>query len=33
VNALPGELGLQLVPTRAAVEILVIDHVEMPSEN
>lgn len=30
---LPGNLGLQLVPSKAPVEILVIDHVEKPSEN
>jgi uncharacterized protein (TIGR03435 family) len=33
VNALPDELGLKLVPTRANVVVLVIDHVEKPSEN
>jgi bla regulator protein BlaR1 len=27
------ELGLKLVPTKGHVEILVIDHIEKPSEN
>jgi uncharacterized protein (TIGR03435 family) len=33
VNAIQDELGLKLAPTKAPVEILVIDHVEKPSEN
>jgi uncharacterized protein (TIGR03435 family) len=31
--ALQEQLGLRLVPARAQGEILVIDHVERPSEN
>ena len=33
VSAIQDELGLKLAPTRASVEILVIDHAEKPSEN
>jgi uncharacterized protein (TIGR03435 family) len=33
VNALQDQLGLQLVPTKAPVQILVIDHAERPSAN
>jgi uncharacterized protein (TIGR03435 family) len=30
---LPEQLGLRLVPSKAPVEVIVIDHVERPSEN
>jgi uncharacterized protein (TIGR03435 family) len=33
VNALDDQLGLQLVPMKAAVQVLVIDHAEKPSAN
>jgi len=33
VGAIQDELGLKLAPTKAPVEILVIDHAEKPSEN
>lgn len=32
-EALKGQLGLELKPTHAPIDILVIDHVERPSEN
>ena len=32
-TAIQEQLGLKLVPTKAPVPVLVIDHVEMPSEN
>ena len=32
-NAIPDQLGLKLVPTKAPVEILVVDRAEKPSEN
>ena len=32
-TALPEELGLKLVPVKAPVEVLVIDHIERPSPN
>ena len=32
-SALPEQLGLKLVPVKAPVEVLVIDHVERPSAN
>jgi uncharacterized protein (TIGR03435 family) len=32
-SAIQQQLGLKLVPTKAPVEILVIDHIEHPSEN
>ncbi len=32
-KALKDQLGLELKPARAPVDILVIDHVERPSEN
>ena len=31
--AVQEQLGLQLVPAKAPVEIIVIDHAERPSEN
>ena len=33
IAALQGELGLKLESRRAPIEVLVIDHVEQPSEN
>jgi uncharacterized protein (TIGR03435 family) len=33
VNAIQDELGLKLSPTKAPIEILVIDHAEKPTEN
>ena len=33
ISALQGELGLKLESNRESVEVLVIDHVEKPSEN
>ena len=32
-GALKSQLGLELKPTHAPIDILVIDHVERPSEN
>jgi bla regulator protein BlaR1 len=32
-TALPEQLGLKLVPVKAPVEVLVIDHIEQPSPN
>jgi uncharacterized protein (TIGR03435 family) len=32
-DAVEKQLGLRLKPTEAPVDFLVIDHVEMPSEN
>jgi uncharacterized protein (TIGR03435 family) len=32
-TAIQEQIGLKLVPTRAPVEVMVIDHIEMPSEN
>jgi uncharacterized protein (TIGR03435 family) len=32
-NAIQEQLGLTLVPAKGPVEVLVIDHVEKPSEN
>lgn len=33
VSAMQDELGLKLTPTKAPIEILVIDHAQKPSEN
>jgi uncharacterized protein (TIGR03435 family) len=32
-TALKEQLGLKLEATKGSVEVLIIDHVEMPSEN
>lgn len=32
-TAIQNELGLKLVPTRGKIQVLVVDHVEKPSEN
>lgn len=32
-TAMQDELGLKLEPTKASVDVLVIDHVEKPSAN
>ena len=32
-TAVEEQLGLKLVPTKAPVQVLVIDHIERPSEN
>ena len=32
-TAIQQQLGLKLVETKGPVEVLVIDHVELPSEN
>jgi bla regulator protein blaR1 len=32
-NAIQQQLGLKLVPSKAPVEVIVIDHIERPSEN
>ena len=31
--ALEDQLGLKLVPAKAPVDVLVVDHIERPSEN
>jgi len=33
MDAVREQLGLKLEPTRAPVQVLVIDHIERPSEN
>jgi uncharacterized protein (TIGR03435 family) len=33
MSALPGELGLKLEARKEMVEVMVVDHVEKPSEN
>ena len=33
LTAIPEQLGLKLVPTKAPVEVIIIDHIERPSEN
>jgi uncharacterized protein (TIGR03435 family) len=32
-NAVQEQLGLKLEPTKGAVDMIVVDHLEMPSEN
>jgi uncharacterized protein (TIGR03435 family) len=32
-TAIQEQLGLKLIPTKGPVEMLIIDHVEKPSEN
>ncbi len=32
-DALKAQLGMKLVPTKAPMDILVIEHIERPSEN
>jgi len=32
-TAIQEQLGLRLESTRAAVEVVVVDHIELPSEN
>jgi len=33
VTALQGQLGLKLESAKGQVQVLVIDHIEMPTEN
>jgi uncharacterized protein (TIGR03435 family) len=33
IGALEKTLGIKLVPAKDAIEVLVIDHIEKPSEN
>jgi uncharacterized protein (TIGR03435 family) len=32
-DAVQEQLGLKLEPTKGAVDMIVVDHLEMPSEN
>jgi uncharacterized protein (TIGR03435 family) len=33
LTALPEQLGLKLVSSKAALDVVVIDHIERPTEN